>query len=64
MPFGGLEPHDVTGTDFFDRSTIALHSSAPAVTISVCPSGCVCHAVRAPGSKVTVAPPMRAGAWR
>ena len=25
----------------------------PDVTISVCPSGCVCHAVRAPGSKVT-----------
>src|ERR1700742_4255298 len=33
----------------------------PAVTISVCPSGCVCHAVRADGSKVTIAPPMRAG---
>src|SRR5437667_30547 len=28
----------------------------PAVTISVWPSGCVCHAVRAPGSKVTLAP--------
>src|ERR1700679_586909 len=27
----------------------------PAVTISVCPKGCVCHAVRAPGSNVTVA---------
>ncbi|SOO31449.1 hypothetical protein XFF6994_1380004 [Xanthomonas citri pv. fuscans] len=35
---------------------------APAVTISVWPSGWVCHAVRAPGSKVTVAPPTRAGA--
>ena len=34
----------------------------PKVTISVCPSGCVCHAVRAPGSKVTVAPLTRAGA--
>ncbi|ADD77110.1 Hypothetical Protein PANA_1943 [Pantoea ananatis LMG 20103] len=32
------------------------------MTISVCPSGCVCQAVRAPGSKVTVAPPTRAGA--
>ena len=29
------------------------------MTISVCPSGCVCQAVRAPGSKVTVAPPTR-----
>src|SRR5208283_638116 len=28
----------------------------PAVTIRVWPSGCVCHAVRAPGSKVTLAP--------
>src|ERR1700677_4345018 len=28
----------------------------------VCPSGCVCHAVRAPGSNVTLAPATRAGA--
>ena len=34
----------------------------PAVTIRVWPSGCVCHAVRAPGSKVTFAPTTRAGA--
>src|SRR6267154_476355 len=34
----------------------------PAVTIRVCPSGCVCHAVRAPGSKVTLATTTRAGA--
>src|ERR1051326_252730 len=33
----------------------------PAVTMSVCPSGCVCHAVRAPGSKVTLAPCTNAG---
>src|SRR5947209_11901373 len=33
----------------------------PEMTISVCPSGCVCHAVRAPGSKVTLAPRTRAG---
>src|ERR1017187_8951849 len=33
----------------------------PAVTIRVCPSGCVCHAVRAPGSNVTMAPVTRAG---
>src|ERR1700734_2138431 len=33
----------------------------PAVTIRVWPSGCVCHAVRAPGSKVTWAPTTRAG---
>src|SRR5580698_9594870 len=34
----------------------------PAVTIKVCPSGCVCQAVRAPGSNVTLAPKTRAGA--
>src|SRR3981189_3275849 len=34
----------------------------PAVTISVWPSGCVCHAVRAPGSNGTVALTTRAGA--
>ena len=33
----------------------------PAVTISVCPSGWVCHAVLAPGSKVTLAPCTDAG---
>ncbi|VVQ04204.1 hypothetical protein PS906_05304 [Pseudomonas fluorescens] len=32
----------------------------PAVTINVCPNGWVCHAVRAPGSNVTVAPLTRA----
>src|SRR5438270_1615495 len=35
----------------------------PAVTINVWPSGCVCHAVRAPGSKVTLAPDARAGSF-
>src|SRR6201985_2947446 len=35
----------------------------PAVTISVCPNGCVCHAVRAPGSNVTAAPAARAGSF-
>src|SRR6266550_1642071 len=35
----------------------------PVVTISVWPNGCVCHAVRAPGSNVTLAPAVRAGAF-
>src|SRR6266568_8741536 len=37
----------------------------PDVTINVWPNGCVCHAVRAPGSNVTLAPRTRAGsgAW-
>src|SRR6185312_1698135 len=34
----------------------------PAVTMSTWPSGCVCQAVRAPGSKVTLAELARAGA--
>src|SRR3954469_17696719 len=34
---------------------------APEVTIKVCPSGCVCQAVRAPGSNVTLAQDMRDG---
>src|SRR5205085_2701654 len=34
----------------------------PNVTINVWPSGCVCHAVRAPGSNVTAFPAARAGA--
>src|ERR1700754_1700691 len=34
---------------------------APVVTTKVCPSGCVCHAVRAPGSNVTRAPCTRSG---
>src|SRR5437899_806989 len=33
----------------------------PAVTIRVWPSGWLCHAVRAPGSNVTLAPTTRAG---
>src|SRR5438093_12179028 len=37
----------------------------PNVTIRVCPSGCLCHAVRAPGSNVTLTASTRAGsdAW-
>src|SRR5664280_532255 len=35
----------------------------PAVTIRVWPNGWVCQAVRAPGSKVTLAPAARAGAF-
>src|SRR5438874_12494870 len=34
---------------------------SPDVTISVWPNGCICQAVRAPGSNVTLAPRTRAG---
>ena len=57
-----LEPDHVTRTDLLDGAALALRTSATAVTINVCPRGCVCHAVRAPGSNVTIAPPTRAGA--
>src|ERR671928_2024221 len=35
----------------------------PAVTIKVWPSGWLCHAVREPGSNVTLAPTARAGSF-
>src|SRR4051794_33876630 len=35
---------------------------APPITTKGCPRGCVCHTVRAPGSKVTAAPATLAGA--
>ena len=57
----GWEPHNVARADFLDRAPLALHPPHPAVTMSVCPSGWVCHAVRAPGSKVTRAIETRAG---
>ena len=52
----GREPDHVAGPDLLDRAAPALRPAEPAVTISVWPSGCVCQAVRAPGSKVTLAP--------
>src|SRR4051794_5074612 len=46
-------------------STMGSHSHwvqpQPEVTIKVCPSGWLCQAVRAPGSKVTLAHETRAG---
>ena len=36
---------------------------SPAVTINDCPSGCVCHAERAPGSNVTDPAATREGSW-
>ena len=55
------DPNHVAGPDFFDRAAIQLNQPQPAVTIKVWPSGCVCHAVRAPGSNVTLALRTRAG---
>src|ERR687884_990225 len=50
-------PGRISSTDPPSRCT----QPQPAVTISVWPSGWVCHAVRAPGSKVTRAIDTRAG---
>ncbi len=55
-------PDDVTRPEF-PRSGLpsaVLGHNQPS-QIGVCPSGWVCHAVRAPGSKVTLAPKARAG---
>ena len=61
------EPDHVAGMNLLDAGRLrAAPSRSPRVTISVWPSGCVCQAVRAPGSKVTLAPATRAGAavWK
>src|SRR5437016_5137463 len=44
----------------FGSPSLCTHPH-PDVTIRVCPSGWVCHAERAPGSNVTLAPRARAG---
>ena len=49
----------------FGPPSLCTHPQ-PDVTMRVWPSGCVCQAVRAPGSNVTNAPPIREGAvpWK
>src|SRR4051812_5221031 len=52
---GGVQ---ITSPPFISRFG-ALHSwtqPLPAITISVCPAGCVCQALREPGSNVTWPP--------
>src|SRR5947199_10319718 len=58
--FGGIHttsPGRIDSTGPLQRCTKPL----PAVTIRVWPNGWVCHAVRAPGSNVTLAPTALAG---
>src|SRR3989441_12660964 len=50
-------PGRISSTGPLSRCTQPM----PDVTINVWPNGCVCHAVRAPGSNVTLAPRTRAG---
>jgi len=56
------EPDDITGADLLDRPAFALRAAQSRGDKQRLANGCVCQAVRAPGSKVTVAPPTRAPA--
>src|SRR5437764_7246768 len=58
--FGGHQMMSPGRISTFGPPSLCTHPN-PDVTISVCPSGCLCHAVRAPGSNVTLAPRARAG---
>src|SRR4051794_14482988 len=59
--FGGI--HTVSpGRISWIGPPLVCTRPTPEITNSVCPSGCVCHAVRAPGSKATRAELTRAGA--
>jgi hypothetical protein len=51
--FTGRKPDDITRMDVQNGPTFQLHPPR---------ARCVCHAVRAPGSKVTLAPDTSAGA--
>src|SRR5882762_2154521 len=58
--FGGHQTTSPGRISIFGPPSLCTHPH-PYVTIRVCPSGWVCHAVRAPGSNVTLAPRARAG---
>src|SRR4029079_17141883 len=58
--FGGHQTMSPGRISVFGPPSLCTHPH-PDVTIRVCPSGWVCHAERAPGSKVTLAPRARAG---
>ena len=59
--FAWREPDDVTGPNLSIGPPQRWARPTPDVTSSVWPSGWVCHAVRAPGSNVTLARAARAG---
>src|SRR6266550_1295477 len=54
-------PDDVARSNHFDRTTPALHEPVAGRDDQGLTSGWVCHAVRAHGSNVTLAPRVRAG---
>jgi len=53
--FVWLKPNYVTRMYFLNRAAFSLYPTAACCMIKVCPSGCVCQAVLAPGSNVTLA---------
>ena len=60
---GGIQ---TTSPGWFFWTWLSSHlctKSQLAITNRVCPSGWVCHGVRAPGSNVTLAPTARAGSF-
>src|SRR5580704_17490007 len=61
---GGQEITSPGRISSFDSPQHCVHPR-PEMMINVWPQGCVCHAERAPGSKVTLAPPNSPppGAW-
>ena len=61
MLLAGWNPYDIAGADFFDGAVPALRAACAPSDSQRLPERMVCHAVRAPGSKVTWAPWTRAG---
>src|SRR5438093_13281158 len=59
--FGGHQTTSPGRISTFGCPSLCTHPH-PDVTIRVCPSGCRCHAVRAPRSNVTLTASTRAGA--
>jgi hypothetical protein len=57
------KPDDIAGMDLLNRATLALRPTTTGGDNQGLAEGWVCHAVRAPGSKVTLAPDVRAGAF-
>jgi len=62
MFFTGQNPHHVARRISRTGPPLVWTRPTPEMTYSVWPSGCVCHAVRAPGSKDTRVETIRAGA--
>ena len=62
MPLAGGKPNRVPGVTSERALPSLCTQPRPETTIKICPAGCVCHAVRPPGSKVTIPTATRLGA--